>query len=93
MAEKELPEVEIIVNKKETVQGKLSVFRTLDTEKSPMEVKIDGIAEFPDYIEEIEHLETERLVISDVLVYSEGFGSSEKNIAYHFIAGDLDVKK
>ena len=88
----EIPRTTISINKASKVEGKMTVAKAVDIEKSPTEVIIEGVVQLPEYFEEINHLETDKLKIDNVMVYREAFGTAEDDITYNFIAGDLHVK-
>lgn len=83
--------VQIKIGSRE-VTGKMTVARSLDRDSNPPRLVIEGVLQTPHYFEEIEEIETERIKLRDILVYRETFGTSEEDIVYNFIAGDLVVK-
>ena len=87
----ELPKSKIKVDGNE-VEGRMTVMRSLDTESNPNKLVIEGIMQVNAYFEEINEIETDKLVVKDILVYREAFGTSEEDIVYNFVAGDLVVK-
>lgn len=77
------------VNNKIIVEGKMTV------EQAAVDsvLKVSGVFASETYIDDIKQLECERYIVTGVNVYAEVFGSEEPEIAYHFIASALKLKK
>lgn len=84
---------EIIRVNGEEVVGKFSVNKSVDYSKTPPRIVLDGILSCERYFEEIDTIESDNLIIDGVNVYSESFGSQDKNIVYNFKAEEIEVKE
>lgn len=80
----------IIINDKVSANGKLSVDRTLNEEKTGF--IIEGVLSTHLYFEEINTLEIPRLRLEGVEVFKESFGSDDYNVYYYFVAKKLIPK-
>lgn len=74
------------------VLGRLSAQRVKEyNEEGNFSISISGILETRDYYEDIETIETERLILKGVDVIVEEYGTNEYNIRYSFTADELEV--
>lgn len=80
----------IIINNEIRANGKLSVSRAINEEKSGF--IISGVFATHLYYEDIKTLESNRFGLSGVEVYQESFGSDDYDILYHFTAKSINLK-
>lgn len=73
------------------VEGKMTVNQEID-EKDPNLIHIVGALATKEYFEEINKIESERLLVKGITVYKESFGTEDDEIVYHFVAEKLTVK-
>ena len=83
---------QMIVNDSIPIEGMLTVNRALDYTEAQPKMIVQGALKTEEYIEEIDTIETDRLIILGVSVYQESFGSEEDNIIYTFTATKLVIK-
>lgn len=79
----------IIVNNQFKLNGKLSIKRARDEDNN---IQILGSLATHYYIEEIDKLETPRLIVNGIRVYEEVYGSEDFDILYNFTADTLNIK-
>ena len=77
------------VNNKITIEGKM----TIEQANVDNVLKVSGVFASETYIDDIKQLECNRYIVTNVNVYAEVFGSEDPEIAYHFTAGSLKLKK
>lgn len=82
---------EIMINDSRVVKGALSVRRFLDTSGEKPMLVVMGQLETHLYFEEIKKIESERLILEDVFVFEESFGSKDHEIIYSFTAASLEL--
>lgn len=85
----------VIVNGFIPIDGKVTMSRRVEV--SPVDNKkrivYDGALLTEKYFEEIEEIETERLLIKSVIVHEEVFGTEDKSILYNFTAKEFELKE
>lgn len=80
---------QLLINDNEIIKGDFTIKRYKDNEGN---ILYQGVLLSHIYIEEILSIESDRYIISDVIVECEEFGSNDYLIKYEFTAKDLDVK-
>ncbi|MCY7866086.1 hypothetical protein P8918_13655 [Bacillus spizizenii] len=79
------------INSKDTIEGKLTVNRTLVESAEGSKIVVEGALKTKEYIEEILSIDSPRFSIDGINVIQESFGSEEPEILYSFTAESLTV--
>ena len=83
----------LIINENISMNGRLSIKRSLIEQEENTYVIIEGILATHYYIEELKSIESTRYLIKDIKVIEENFGSDDHDIIYSFRIGSLKVKE
>ena len=82
----------IIINDEHQIEGDFTFKVSYDSTQNPPRVAIEGVMTSTEpYMEEINRIESARYLLEGVHVYTEEFGSSDKNIAYYFTAKSFSI--
>lgn len=84
----------LMINDNITVDGKLTVNRTLvENDDGSQSIVVQGALRTKKYIEEIDRIDSPRFSVEGVNVVQESFGSEEEEIVYTFIANSLEIEE
>ncbi len=83
----------IFINDEKEIEGKLTLTRAIHETESGKVLSINGVLQTKEYFEEIQYIETNMLLIAEVEVLEESFGSEDLEIVYSFRAERMKVKE
>lgn len=84
----------LMINGDKTIDGKLTVTRTLvEDENGTQRIVVQGALQTEAYIEEIDSIDCPRFTVVGVNVMQESFGSEEKDIVYTFTADSIVIEE
>lgn len=80
---------EIIINNQFLTQGQMSIRQYKENGK----VTVEGILQIEEYFDDIQSIQSDYLLVTGVDVFSEAFGTEDKDIIYNFKAEVLNLNK
>lgn len=83
----------IFINKTQEIEGAFTFNVLVDESVKPNTIKIEGILETKEYLDEIKEIESVRYKLTGVRIIGESYGSEDDKIQYAFRAKNYEVFK